>query len=204
MIFKRLIVSAFESNCYIVADENSKEGMIIDPGDNADLILRTVNDLGLNIKYIFITHNHVDHVAAAAEVKKETGAQILMHEEEDEKDSIIARMFGLNNPAPFTADQKLRGWEVIKVGSLKFDVMHTPGHTKGGMCLIGEGICFTGDTLFKESIGRADFPGGDYEKLIESIKQRLMIFPDEIEVYPGHGPETTIGAERRSNPFLKS
>lgn len=204
MIFRRLAVGPFESNCYIVACEDTKEGMVIDPGDNAPLILNTITELKLNIKYICLTHSHADHIAAVSEVKQSTGAEVLMHEDESPEDNMFLGLLGLPKPAPFKVDVNLRGWEVIEVGKLKFNVMHTPGHSKGGICLIGEGVMFTGDTLFKGSIGRADLPGGDQEKLLESIKQRLMIFPNETEVYPGHGPETTIEAERRSNPFLNS
>lgn len=204
MILKKLELGMFASNCYVVGDESTKEGMIIDPGANAKQILGAVKDLGLNIKVIVLTHSHMDHVGALAEVKEATGAEIAIHADEaqflqKQPPQRVIHPFSQSLPA---ADRLLREGDTIDIGSLHFRVLHTPGHTPGGICLLEEGIVFSGDTLFNFGIGRADFPGASYDKEIESIRTKLMTLPDNTLVYPGHGPDTTIGVEREFNPFL--
>ncbi len=207
MIIEKLEVGPFASNCYIIGDESTKEGMIIDPGAEANRILSKVKDLGLNIKYIVLTHAHIDHVGAVKEVKDATGAELAIHTD-DEKylqagPSPEAAVFFSNMSPPPPPDILLKGGDSIDVGNLHFLVLHTPGHSLGCICLLYNGVVFSGDTLFNFGIGRTDFPGGSYNQLLNSIHTKLMILPDNTVVYPGHGPQTTIGMERRGNPFLR-
>jgi hydroxyacylglutathione hydrolase len=204
VILKKLEVGSFAANCYIIGDEITKEGMIIDPGDEADLILKNVKALGIKIKTIVLTHAHIDHINALAEVKQATNAEIAIHE--DEAPSLQRQPFRLSitplsNPVP-KPDRLLKDGDTITIGKLSFKVIHTPGHTQGGISLLGDGIVFTGDTLFYFGIGRTDFPGGNYDQELGSIRERLMTLKDNTVVYSGHGPDSTIGTERRGNPFL--
>jgi glyoxylase-like metal-dependent hydrolase (beta-lactamase superfamily II) len=166
--------------------------------------MKQVKALGLSIKIIVLTHSHIDHVGGLADVKKATGAVIAIHENEAPFLLKQPRLMEFMPPTPPSppADRLLKDGDMIKVGKLKFKVLHTPGHTSGGICLLGDGIVFTGDTLFNYSIGRADFPGSDYDQEMQSIRSKLMTLPDETRVYPGHGPATTIGTERKGNPFI--
>ena len=204
MILKKLELGMFASNCYVVGDESTKEGMIIDPGADANQILRAVEDLGLNIKVIALTHSHMDHVGALREVKEATGAEIAIYTDEAEflqKQPLRGIFNPFSQPLP-PPDRLLKEGDMIDIGSLHFRVLHTPGHTPGGICLLEEGIVFSGDTLFNFGIGRADFPGASYDQEIDSIQSKLMTLPDNTVVCPGHGPDTTIGVERKVNPFL--
>lgn len=201
MIIERLEVGPFASNCYIVGAESGKEAMIIDPGAEADTILKRTEYLGLQIKLIVLTHGHMDHVGALPEVKKATAAEVAIHA--DDARSLQARTpFSLSPQAPSPPDRLLKGGDSIDIGELHFLVLHTPGHSPGGICLMGEGVVLSGDTLFNFGIGRTDMPGGSYSQLMNNIHTKLMVLPDNTVVYPGHGPETTIGAERQWNPFL--
>lgn len=208
MILKELVVGPFASNCFIVGSEATKEGMVIDPGANADAILNAVRGLGLSVVLIVVTHNHVDHVGALRQVKESTGAGYAVHEADVEgmTPALFGRMLGVvmsgSLKAPPKPDRLLHDGDVIEIGGLKFTALHTPGHTPGGISLHGEGVVFSGDTLFNFGIGRTDLSGGDYVTLINSIMTRLMALPDDTVVYPGHGSSTTIGAERNRNPFL--
>jgi len=210
VIFKKLVVGPFASNCYVVGSEATKEGMIIDPGDEAKQILKTVEDLGLDIKFIVLTHTHIDHIGALNEVGEATGAEACVHADDVRSISgpgnrLISLMIpGISYSAPSAPDKLLKGGDSIDVGDLHFLVLHTPGHSPGGICLLGEGVVFSGDTLFNYSIGRTDIPGGSYSQLMNGIHTKLMVLPDNTVVCPGHGPDTTIGAERRGNPFLRS
>lgn len=208
MILKELVVGPFASNCFIVGSEATKEGMVIDPGANADAILNAVRGLGLSVVLIVVTHNHVDHVGALRQVKESTGAGYAVHEADVEgmTPALFGRVLGVvmsgSLKAPPKPDRLLHDGDVIEIGDLKFTALHTPGHTPGGISLQGEGVVFSGDTLFNFGIGRTDLSGGDYVTLINSIMTRLMALPDDTVVYPGHGSSTTIGAERNRNPFL--
>jgi len=204
MILKTLVVGPFMSNCYIVGSESTKEGLIIDPGAEANEILKNVKDLGLNIKAIALTHAHIDHIGAVKEVKEATGAEIAVHTDDVSllQDRSFGTAFGISYPAPPAPDRLLNGGDSIDIGDLRFSVIHTPGHSQGGICLFGHGLVFSGDTLFNYGIGRTDFPGCSYGQLMNSIQTKLMVLPDNTAIYPGHGPSTTIGAERRGNPFL--
>lgn len=205
MILKTLTVGPFASNCYIVASEQTKEGVVIDPGADAGRIVKIVDGLGLRVTLIVATHGHSDHVGAAAKVKEHTGAPFAIHSEDAGMlghGGLVGMLMGAGSKSPAVPDRLLSEGDVIGCGALSFRVLHTPGHTQGGICLVGEGLVFSGDTLFNYGIGRTDFPGGSYEELMEGIVNKLLSLPDETVVYPGHGPDTTIGAERRQNPFI--
>ena len=204
MIFQKLELGSFASNCYIVGDDTTKEGMIIDPGAEASHILQSVDTLGLNIIWIVLTHSHFDHIGALSEVKEATNASVAIHENDADtlQNQSHMRMFGISMDNPPSPDRLLKDNDVIDIGNLHFKVLHTPGHTQGGICLLTDGIVFSGDTLFNFGIGRADFPGASYEQELDSIQRKLMVLPDNTIVYPGHGLDTTIGVERRANPFL--
>ncbi len=207
MIVKMLHVGMLQTNCYIVGCEETKEGIIIDPGGSAKDILAEVERLGLNIEYVINTHGHFDHTLANKEVVKATGAPLAIHS----ADAPLltqgggALFFGIMGKASPPADMMLEEGQVLTVGNIELKVLHTPGHSPGSICLYNgeEGVLFDGDVLFNMGMGRYDLPGGDYRVLMASI-QRLLTLPDETTVYPGHGPATTIGRERRSNPFLYS
>jgi glyoxylase-like metal-dependent hydrolase (beta-lactamase superfamily II) len=207
MLFKQHVVSGgYASNCYILGCEETKEAVVIDPGGDGAIIATLLKKDGLTAKYIINTHGHIDHIAGNTEVKEKTGAQILIHTED--KDMLtearrnLSGFMGASIVSP-PADGTLEEGEIITVGTtIKLEVIHTPGHTRGGICLKVGDVVFTGDTLFAGSIGRSDFPGGDHNTLISSIKAKLLILEDDTEVFPGHGPSSTIGEERASNPFL--
>jgi len=206
MILKSLEVSSFATNCYIIGSETSRQGIIIDPGDEAERILKEVRDSDLDIKIIVLTHGHSDHTAALKEVKEGTAAPIAIHAEDvgTLKQKLLGVFMGAGFKSPPPPDRLLNDGDVVSVSGLELTVIHTPGHSRGSICLLGDGVLFSGDTLFNGSIGRSDLPGsgGNHEQLIESIRNRLLVLDDAIKVYPGHGPDTTIGAERRGNPFL--
>ena len=206
MILKNLVVGPLSTNCYIIGSEPSKEGMIIDPGDEAEVILETVKDLGLEIKSIVLTHAHIDHIGALKEVKEATGAEVAIHTDDAQalQENSVSTLLGLSYPTPLPADRLLKDGDSMDIGDLHFGVLHTPGHSPGCICLLGEGIVFSGDTMFNYSVGRTDLPGGNYSQLMNSINAKLMTLPDNTAVYPGHGPDTTIGAERSGNPFLQN
>ena len=210
MIIDKLVLGPFSTNCYIVGSESSRAGIIIDPADDAKTILDRVKGLELDIKIILLTHGHIDHVGALKAVKEAIGAEMAIHTD-DAKSLRGLRGWlqsflvpGLTYPLPPPPDRLLKDGDSISVAGLSFKVLHTPGHTPGGICLLGEGVVFSGDTLFNYGIGRTDLPGGSYNQLLESIRTKLMTLPDDTIVYPGHGPETTISAERQANPFLVS
>lgn len=207
MILESLVVGPVATNCYIVGSESSKQGIIIDPGADARMILKTVNDLSLTISLIVVTHLHFDHVGALAPVKERTGAKFALHEAEADAglgmlSRMLSSMTGGSFSQPPKPDRLLKDGDTIEVDDLSFTVLYTPGHSPGGISLYGHGMVFSGDALFNYGIGRTDFPGCSYEQLMDSIQNKLMTLPDETIVYPGHGPSTTIGEERRGNPFL--
>jgi hydroxyacylglutathione hydrolase len=206
MILMRLVVGPLQVNCYILADEKTKEAVVIDPGDDAQDILGIVRKKGLTVKYIVNTHAHFDHVGANGELKAAAGGEILLHEADAAllgSTSGLARTFGMNAPASPKADRYLKHGDVITAGEVSLAVLHVPGHSPGGICLVEQGMVFTGDALFAGSIGRTDLPGGNSPMaLINAIKANLLTLPDDTKVFPGHGPESTIGEEKRENPYL--
>ena len=207
MQIARLVVGPLQVNCYVVSDEKTKEAIVIDPGDDAEDILRLVNGKGLKVRYIVNTHAHFDHVGANKQLKDATGAELLIHQEDDKllgNTAGQARMFGMTAPSSPKADRFVKHGDVVTAGAVSLTVLHTPGHSAGGICLVGDGVAFTGDALFAGSIGRTDLMGGDLMTLITSIKTNLMTLPDETVVLSGHGPQSTIGEERRENPFLNA
>lgn len=207
MILEQLVVGPLACNCYIVGSETTGKGLIIDPGAEARTILKTVERLGLDIAVIVVTHAHFDHIGAVPAVKEATGAELAIHEADASvRMGPFARMLASISGGSFShapqPERLLKDGDIIRVGDLNFTVLHTPGHSPGGISLYGHGVVFTGDTLFNYGIGRTDFPGCSHRQLLQSIMTKLMSLPDDTIVYPGHGPPTTIGEERRGNPFL--
>jgi glyoxylase-like metal-dependent hydrolase (beta-lactamase superfamily II) len=203
LIIKKIIVGTLENNCYLIGDEGSGEIMLIDPGDEPDRILDLVEENRYKVKYIVFTHAHFDHVAAVTEIKEATEAQIVLHRDDMElydNAQTQARVWGFEiDPLP-KPDVMVAEGDQVEVGALRFQVLHTPGHSRGGICLFGEGVVVTGDTLFAGSVGRTDLHGGDLGQLKQSFS-RLMRLPDITRVLPGHGPESTIGKEKTGNFF---
>ena len=203
MTIEKIVVGTLENNCYLIGDEATREVMIVDPGDEPDRILDLVEKKGYKVTHIVFTHAHFDHVAAVEELKEETGAQIVLHRDDLElydNAQTQARVWGFEiDPLP-RPDVLVGEGDEIVIGSLRFQVLHTPGHSRGGICLLGEGVVVTGDTLFAGSVGRTDLHGGDIGELRKSFS-RLMQLPDTTRVLPGHGPESTIAKERADNFF---
>ncbi len=210
MIIKQYEVGNFAVFCYLIGDEETEEGLFIDPADDATRLLAEAKSHGLNkIKYIVNTHSHVDHIMGNAEMAKKTGAKIIIHAEDalalSHTPSHLLEMFGATaSPA---ADITVKEGDVIQVGQVNLKVIHTPGHSPGGMSLHLDGMVFTGDTLFVGSVGRTDFPGSSWDVLEDSIRKKLYVLPGETVVFPGHNygstPTSTIQYERRHNPFVR-
>jgi glyoxylase-like metal-dependent hydrolase (beta-lactamase superfamily II) len=191
IMLRKIVVGPFQTNCYILGHEPSLEGIVIDPGDDVFQITNEITKLGLKIQYILITHGHMDHIGGVKEMKRITKAPVWIHPSD-------ARGLG------FQPDGNLYKGQEITIGSYKINVIHTPGHSPGGVCLHAPGAVFTGDTLFAGSIGRTDFPGGNHDQLIKGVVQKIFPLGDELRIYPGHGPASTIGRERAANPFFRS
>lgn len=204
MIIKDLTVGPIMANCFIVGCEKTKEAAVIDPGDEPDRILLALAGLKLKVKYIINTHGHFDHVGANKKMKEVTGAALLIHSHDAPMLGYLAKSasaWGLNAEDSPPPDLMVKDGDEIKFGEITLKVIHTPGHSPGGISLYSDGIVFVGDTLFAGSIGRTDFPGGDFDTLISSIRKKLFVLGDDVRVLAGHGPETTIGAEKKYNPF---
>ncbi|MBR3152077.1 MAG: MBL fold metallo-hydrolase [Clostridia bacterium] len=194
----RIPKSMLVTNCYIIADEENKEAMIIDPGSEAEKVIEMVNLLEVDIKYIFLTHCHFDHIGAVPEVREKLGGKVLISRADydglknDEISLVRFEDFG------FDADSRVDDGDVIHVGNLEFKVISTPGHTEGCLCLYNEEnkLLFSGDTIFYRTRGRTDLPTGSEEKIINSIKNKILVLPDDVIIYPGHGVPTAVGDER--------
>ena len=206
MILRTLHVGDLQTNCYLVACEETKEGAVIDPGGDADRILLEVERGGFAVPYVLLTHAHFDHILATGEVVAATGARLALHPREEPllRSGGGAQMFGISvEPGP-PVDVALAAGQVIDVGTLRFEVLVVPGHSPGGVALYEAeaGAVFVGDVLFANGIGRTDLPGGDMGTLMRSIHEVLFTLPDDTRVYPGHGPATTIGREKTGNPWV--
>ncbi len=209
MIIETFPVGPLQCNCTILGDEQAGEAIVIDPGDEIGRIHRRLSDLGLKLKQILVTHAHIDHVGGALKLKRLTGAPILFNQNDLPQIKMMeeqAGWLGVATPETAPPDEPLTDGAVVGLASCPAQVIHTPGHTQGSVCLhfAPLNLLIAGDTLFAGSIGRTDLPGGNYRQIMESIQSRLLPLPDETKVLPGHGPGTTIGAERSRNPFLRN
>jgi len=207
LIIKELAVGPIQANCYILGCEETKAAAVIDPGDDADRILMTLAESALTVSCIINTHGHFDHVGANSRLKEVTGADIMIHELDApmlSELSASAGAMGLSVDDSPPADRILADGETITFGNITMTVLHTPGHTLGGISIYTDGHVFVGDTLFAGSVGRTDFPGGDFETLKASVKNKLYVLDDDVVVYPGHMGRTTIGREKQSNPFVRA
>jgi hydroxyacylglutathione hydrolase len=208
MIHKIFPVGPLQCNCSILGDEQTHEAMVIDPGDQIEGILEILRQEKLTLKQIVITHAHIDHVGGAMKLKAATGAPILMNQSDYALLKMLdmqAAWVGMRPPGAVEVDEALSQGRVLKIGEIPASVIHTPGHTEGSICVYfpEQKKLIAGDTLFAGSIGRTDLPGGSMEKIMRSLHTQVLALPDETEVVPGHGPVTTIGEERETNPFLQ-
>lgn len=205
MFIEPVVVGPLQENSYVVACEETQEAVIIDPGAEADRIYRVVTFHGFTLKYVLNTHGHPDHVGGVADIIEKTGVPFLLHQEDMyliegfNRDPIQAFLSARTPPPP---DRFLQDNDVISVGNLELHVLHTPGHTPGGVCFLVQNVLFSGDTLFANSIGRTDLPGGNHQQLLTSIQNKLLNLDDAVRVYSGHGYASTIGNERKFNPFF--
>lgn len=205
MVIDRFLTGPIQVNTYLAYDEETKEGFIVDPGAYCPELTAKVKEAGVDIKYIILTHGHGDHIGGIeGHLKDFPDAKIVAYE--DEAEMLENPQYNLSldvcgRPVSVSADIYVKDKETLKVGNFELTFIHTPGHSKGGMCIYTAGHLFSGDTLFRQSIGRSDFYGGDYRVLINSIKDRIYVFPDDTKVYPGHMGMTTVGDEKRGNPF---
>lgn len=208
MIHKTFVVGPLQCNCSLLACEKTKEAVLIDPGDEASKIIEGLDQLGVKVKYLLHTHAHFDHIGATGGLKKHTQAPICLHSGDQSIYQMLpvqGKMFGMEFPEAPPVDHLLVDDEILSFGEHKIQVIHTPGHSPGGVCfkvLDGDEPLFTGDSLFNGSIGRTDLWGGNFDTLIHSIKSRLLTLKDDTGVFPGHGPSSLIGKEKRNNPFL--
>ncbi len=205
MYMERIPAGIYDANCYLIACEETGKAAVIDPGGDADKILHKIKENEFDLEYIILTHGHGDHIGGVKQIKKNTDAKILIHEDDEYLIESAEKNFSnmLKGPGvEFSADQLLEDGDSLNLGNLKLDIIHTPGHTPGGITIKSGDLLFTGDTLFANSIGRTDFEKGSSKEIIKSIKTRLLFFHGDTKVLPGHGPASTIGIEKVTNPFL--
>ena len=204
---QRFTVGPFAENPYLLACAETRQAILVDPGDEAEMLWQAVVDAGVTLNAIVLTHAHLDHVGAVEVIRKRANVTVYLHPADDELLAQVVqqgRMFGLTFGPVAPAERQLAHGDRLTVGNITFEVLHTPGHSPGCVCLYApaEATLIAGDTLFHRGIGRTDLPGGDYATLVRSIEEQLWPLPDDVQVYPGHGPETTIGAEKQLNPFV--
>ncbi len=206
LMVKGIVVGLFQENCWVIGSRRSREGVVIDPGDEPERILELARDLGVTVRYIINTHAHIDHIMAVPAVQRATGARFLLHPDDQpiaaQAGRSAARWLGRAVEPPPTPDAQLQDGDVVEVDGLRLQVIHTPGHTPGSVCFYTQGLLFSGDTLFYGSVGRTDLPGGNHARLMQSIIDKLLVLPDDTIVLPGHMLETRIGHERQTNPFI--
>ena len=206
LMVRGIVVGVFAENCWVIGSRRTREGIVIDPGAQPEDVLALAKDMGVNVKLIANSHAHLDHILGVRGVQNETGAKFLLHEQDLEiaraAGQHAAQMLGHEVEAPPDPDAFLVDGDEVEVDGLKLKVIHTPGHTRGSIAFYTEGMLFSGDTLFRGSIGRTDLPGGDHQQEMASIVDRLMALPDDTVVLPGHMEETRIGHERQTNPFV--
>jgi len=205
MKIQKLILGPFQTNTYLVSCEHTRQALVIDPAEENNGLIDSIQKQNLALKYILITHGHLDHIGGVAWLQKQTEAPVLMHADDlpiVESSPNFARMLGLRASKHFKPDEFVTEKTIIEAGLVRLRILHTPGHSPGSICLVGDYAAFVGDTLFARSIGRTDLPGGDYEQIVVSIRQKLFTLNAATEVYPGHGPNTMIGIEKVNNPFF--
>jgi len=205
LLVHQLSVGPLQVNCFVVACQRTREAMVIDPGEDGPRILQLAESNGYQVKKIVNTHGHFDHIGANQPVKEATGAVLMMHEADLpllQNARNHAQAYGLTvSPSP-DPDKFLNEGDVFSIGEQSFSIFHVPGHSPGSICLLSDGHLFVGDVLFAGSVGRTDLPGGDFDALIEGVREKLFRLPAETIVHPGHGPDTTIGREKQTNPFV--
>lgn len=201
MIIKRIPAGIYAANCYVVADETTKETAVIDPGGDSDDIIQTIESIGGKVKFILITHGHADHTGAVIELRRKYEVPVYINEKDEKLINDGAYIFENISDSGETNDHLYENL-ILKLGSEEIRCIETPGHSPGGICLFIQNTVFTGDTLFNGSIGRTDLAGGDYQTIIASIKNKLLVLPKDTVVLPGHGPQSSIEREERENPFF--
>lgn len=204
MKIERLPLGVYQTNCYLVGDEKSDKAFIVDPAGDYDKIAQVINKAGYDLEYVILTHGHGDHIGAVNELKTHFNAKVMIHQEDKEMllDPTLNMSGRMGAEVSINPDEVLKDGDELKVGTLSLKIIHTPGHTKGSACILVDGVLFSGDTLFFNSIGRTDLYGGDGNKILKSISNKLMILPENTVVYPGHGRQTTIKNEIEKNPFF--
>lgn len=206
MIIETAVVSPFGTNCYVVGCPDTSKAAVIDPGDDADEILSIAREAKLEVEAVILTHGHVDHIGAAGSVRDATSAKVYLHRDDVfllEHGSVMAAQFGWFVSSVPSPDKLVDDGDEIAVGNIRFKVLHTPGHSPGGICLLAGDVVFAGDLVFAGSIGRTDLPGGSFEALLKSVRTKIFPLPDSTRIYCGHGPSTNVGRERKHNPFLQ-
>lgn len=206
MFLERIPAGVYAVNCYIIGDDKTDKAAVIDPGGDVDKIINVLEDNNLELEYIILTHAHGDHIGGVEELRERTGAPLYMHKNDlymlnDSNINLSTQINGVKIETD--ADTFVNDGDVLELGELKLSIIHTPGHTQGGICIEVENVLFSGDTLFANSIGRSDLDGGNQEQLIDAIKNKLFVLNEDLTVLPGHGPATTIRIEKVTNPYVR-